>query len=176
MAVEEGAEVPAAEVWDWVVAALEAWVDVFVVAFPKGLLKERMAIGQMLENAGFATDYMWKDNARFQKQFAEADKGGIPYSVILGENELKEGNVKIKSNGLPDGHPEKEGVMIRREDLVKEMQNRLEKNTSKLALKELQAIGQKAESATGQEKDDLVAELLKKLSTAGGEVNGLPMR
>ena len=32
MAVEEGAEVPAAEVWDWVVAALEAWVDVFVVA------------------------------------------------------------------------------------------------------------------------------------------------
>lgn len=156
--------------------ARDSKVDVFVVAFPKGLLKERMGVGQLLENAGFATDYMWKDNAKFQKQFAEAEKGGIPYSVILGENELKEGNVKIKQNGLPDGHPEKEGVTIKREDLVQEMQKRLEKDPSKALLRDVQSLAQRVESASGSEKDALVSELLKKLSTSNGHVEALPLR
>lgn len=47
--------------------------------------------------------------------------------MILGEDEEKAGKVKIKELGLPEGHPEKDGVMVNKTDLVQEMRSRLEK-------------------------------------------------
>ena len=47
--------------------------------------------------------------------------------MILGEDEEKAGKVKIKELGLPEGHPEKDGVMVNRSDLVREVRSRLEK-------------------------------------------------
>lgn len=38
---------------------------------------------------------------------------------------MKEGKVKIKRMGLPEGDPEKEGVLVHLEQLVPEMQRRL---------------------------------------------------
>lgn len=47
--------------------------------------------------------------------------------MILGEDEEKAGKVKIKELGLPEGHPEKDGVMVDKADLVREVRSRLEK-------------------------------------------------
>ena len=50
---------------------------------------------------------------------------GVPYAVILGEDEQAQGKVKIKELGLAEDHPEKEGVMVALTDLVQEVKDRL---------------------------------------------------
>ena len=49
----------------------------------------------------------------------------MPFAVILGEDEQAQGKVKIKQMGLPDGHPEKDGIPVDLTDLVPEIRNRL---------------------------------------------------
>lgn len=51
----------------------------------------------------------------------------MPFAVILGEDELAQGKVKIKEMGLPEGHPEKDGVMVEKSNLVQEVRERLRK-------------------------------------------------
>lgn len=45
--------------------------------------------------------------------------------MILGEDEQKAGKVKIKEMGLPEGHPEKDGVLVDIKDLTTEIKKRL---------------------------------------------------
>jgi hypothetical protein len=49
----------------------------------------------------------------------------VPFAVILGEDEQAQGKVRIKEMGLPEGHPEKDGVLVDLKDLVPEVQRRL---------------------------------------------------
>lgn len=100
-------------------------VDVFVMAFGGGLLQERMEICKLLWDAGVKAEFSWKEKPRMDKQFKEAEKSGIPFSVILGETELAQGKVKVKQNGLPADHPEKEGVMVDKGDLVADIRRRV---------------------------------------------------
>lgn len=60
-------------------------------------------------------------------QFKAAEVNGVPFSVILGEDEIAQGKVKIKENGLRDGHPEKDGVMVNLDALVSEVKQRLKR-------------------------------------------------
>jgi len=48
-------------------------------------------------------------------------------SVIIGEDELAAGKVKIKENGLKEGHPEKNGVLVDLSDLVFEVKQRIKR-------------------------------------------------
>lgn len=54
----------------------------------------------------------------------------MPFAVILGEDEEKEGKVKIKELGLPEGHPEKDGILVNKTNLVQEVRSRLEKQSA----------------------------------------------
>jgi len=72
-------------------------------------------------------------------QFKAAEANGIPMSVIIGEDELAAGKVKIKENGLREGHPEKEGVLVELKDLVSEVKQRIKRKS------ELDGIVQEAE-------------------------------
>lgn len=47
-------------------------------------------------------------------------------AVILGEDELAAGQVRVKQLGLLDGHPEKEGVLVDISALTTELKQRLE--------------------------------------------------
>jgi histidyl-tRNA synthetase len=40
---------------------------------------------------------------------------------------MAQGKVKLKENGLQDGHPEKEGVLVNVSDLVSEIRQRLKR-------------------------------------------------
>jgi histidyl-tRNA synthetase len=51
----------------------------------------------------------------------------VPFSIILGEEEVAQGKVKIKENGLRLDHPEKEGVMVKLSDLVSEVKARIQR-------------------------------------------------
>ncbi|KAJ5172990.1 histidine--tRNA ligase mitochondrial [Penicillium capsulatum] len=109
-------------------------VDVFVMAFGgkgfTGLLKERMSVCEKLWSAGIKAELAYKVKPRPQQQFNAVEEGGIPFGVILGEEEMAAGKVRIKEMGLEKGHPEKEGVEVELASLVPELQSRLAKKQS----------------------------------------------
>jgi len=74
---------------------------------------------------GGQAEFLYKVKPKLTQQFAGAEKHGVPYAVVLGEDELAAGMVKIKEMGLPDGHPEKNGVDVELAEIVQEVQARL---------------------------------------------------
>ncbi|CAG8932511.1 unnamed protein product [Penicillium salamii] len=106
-------------------------VDAYVMAFGgkgfTGMLKERMDVCQKLWNAGIKAEFSYKLKPKLPQQFKAAEQGAIPFGIILGEEELAAGKCRIKEMGLPDGHPEKEGVEVTLDTLVTELQARLAK-------------------------------------------------
>ncbi|CAI7614634.1 unnamed protein product [Penicillium bialowiezense] len=117
-------------------------VDAYVMAFGgkgfTGMLKERMDICQKLWNAGVKAEFSYKAKPKLPQQFKAAEQGNIPFAIILGEEELAAGKCRIKEMGLPEGHPEKEGVEVTLDNLVPELQTRL-------ATKQDGAVGSLAE-------------------------------
>lgn len=77
---------------------------------------------------------MYKVKPKLPNQFKAVDNSQIPFSVILGEDEIAQGKVKIKENGLRPDHPEKEGILVDLEDLVPEIQKRIERRVNLDAL------------------------------------------
>jgi histidyl-tRNA synthetase len=59
---------------------------------------------------------------------------GIPFSIILGEDELADGKIKIKENGLPADNPEKDGVTVEKANLVSEVKSRLQSMAERQSL------------------------------------------
>ncbi|KAL8864034.1 MAG: hypothetical protein Q9174_007486, partial [Haloplaca sp. 1 TL-2023] len=75
-------------------------------------------------------EFSYKIKPKLPAQFKSAETNGVPFAVILGEDEEKAGKVKIKELGLPEGHPEKDGVMVNKTDLAQEVRSRLDKQAS----------------------------------------------
>jgi histidyl-tRNA synthetase len=106
-------------------------VDVFIMAFGggkdfTGLLRERMQVAKTLWDAGIKAEYMWKAKPKLQNQFKAAENAKVPWGVILGEEELKDGKVKIKRMDLPPGDPRKEDVTVEMANLVEELRSRIQ--------------------------------------------------
>ena len=72
-------------------------------------------------------EFAYKLKPKLPAQFKAAETGGVPFAAILGEDEQAQGKVKIKEMGLPEGHPEKDGVMVELKNLVSEVQARIRK-------------------------------------------------
>lgn len=102
-------------------------IDVFVMAFGgkgfNGLLEERMEVARTLWEAGIKAEFSYKVKPKLPAQFKAAETGGVPFAVILGDDELAEGKVKIKEMGLEEGHPEKAGVLVEKEKLIEVSQS-----------------------------------------------------
>ena len=104
-------------------------VDVYIMAFGgkgfDGLLPQRMAIAKRLWDAGVKAEFSWKVKPKLPAQFKAAETNGVPFALILGEDELKDGKVRLKEMGLAEGHAEKEGVMVGMESLEEEVKRRV---------------------------------------------------
>ena len=84
-------------------------------------------------------EFLYKVKPKLRNQFEAADINGVPFAVILGEDEVAQGKVKIKEMGLQDGHPEKDGVLVNLSDLVAEVKYRIKRKA------ELDGMTQQAE-------------------------------
>ncbi|KAG2356480.1 hypothetical protein BDR07DRAFT_1491878 [Suillus spraguei] len=69
---------------------------VYVLAAGDGLLEERIALVQELREAGIKTDFLAKRKLKLTAQFMAGEKDEVPFAVILGGYELKEGLVTVK--------------------------------------------------------------------------------
>ncbi|RFU25436.1 hypothetical protein B7463_g10902, partial [Scytalidium lignicola] len=103
--------------------------DVYIMAFGgktfNGFLLERMSIATQLWNAGIKAEFAAKVKPKLPQQFKAAETGGIPLALILGEDELAAGRIRLKILGLPEGHPEKEGSLVAKDDVVSEVKKLL---------------------------------------------------
>lgn len=110
--------------------------DVHVMAFGgkdfTGLVTERMEVCKKLWDAGIKAEFSWKAKPKLPNQFKEAERNGVPFAIILGEQELRNGQVKIKEMGLPEGHAEKDGVLVEMERLVEEVRGRIRRKNESL--------------------------------------------
>ncbi len=104
-------------------------IDVFVMAFGgkgfTGMLKERIQVTRRLWDNGIPATFSHKVKPKLPAQFKAAEADEVPFAVILGEEEQAKGMVRIKELGLPQGHPEKDGVLVQIEGLVEEVKGRV---------------------------------------------------
>ncbi|KAG1879642.1 histidyl-tRNA synthetase [Suillus tomentosus] len=98
---------------------------VYVLAAGDGLLEERIALVQELREAGIKTDFLAKKKPKLTAQFMAGEKDEVPFAVILGGDELKEGLVTIKEQKweFVDGkktkvQSEDQGLKVRRDGLI----------------------------------------------------------
>ncbi|KIM52367.1 hypothetical protein SCLCIDRAFT_141296 [Scleroderma citrinum Foug A] len=97
----------------------------YVMAAGDGLLEERIRLVQELREAGVKTDFLAKKKPKLPAQFAAAEKDEVPFDIILGTDELKEGLVTVKEQKweFVDGKKTKvqstdQGVKVRRDELI----------------------------------------------------------
>lgn len=97
--------------------------DVYVIALGKsGLLEERMEVCTQLWNSGIKSEFLYKKKPNLRVQFDAAEKSGVPIGIILGEQELQDGTVKLKQLGTGESS---DGEIVKREDMVAKIEQLL---------------------------------------------------
>ncbi|OWK12570.1 HARS2 [Cervus elaphus hippelaphus] len=71
--------------------------QVFVATPQKNFLQERLKLIAELWDAGIKAELMYKNNPKLLPQLHYCENMGIPLVVIIGEQELKEGIIKLRS-------------------------------------------------------------------------------
>ncbi|KAI0714757.1 histidyl-tRNA synthetase [Earliella scabrosa] len=97
----------------------------YVMAAGDGLLTERVELVRELREAGIKTDFTFKAKPKLPAQFAAGEKDEVPFAIILGGDELKEGLVTVKEQKweFVDGKKVKvessdKGVKVKRAELI----------------------------------------------------------
>ncbi|KXS22105.1 histidyl-tRNA synthetase [Gonapodya prolifera JEL478] len=99
-------------------------VEVYVIGLGDGVLEERIRIAAELWDAGIKAEFSYKVKPRLQSEFDTCDRDQIPFSVLVGPGEVKDGKVRVKD--MTDKSEEnKRGVLIDRAALVTELKLRL---------------------------------------------------
>ncbi|GAW08942.1 histidyl-tRNA synthetase [Lentinula edodes] len=100
---------------------------VYVMAAGDGLLVERMKLVKELRDANIKVDFLAKKKPKLPVQFAAGERDEVPFAIILGESEIKEGYVMVKQQKweMVDGKKVKvlaegdeKGEKVDREQLV----------------------------------------------------------
>ncbi|MBO0322473.1 histidine--tRNA ligase [Muricauda sp. CAU 1633] len=76
--------------------SLDTSLDVLCLNFGKGEGMAGLKLVSSLRKAGLRAD-LYPTDAKMKKQFKYADKRGVPYVILLGEQELTEGNFVVKN-------------------------------------------------------------------------------
>uniref|UniRef100_A0A4W5N8U1 histidine--tRNA ligase n=1 Tax=Hucho hucho TaxID=62062 RepID=A0A4W5N8U1_9TELE len=92
--------------------------QVMVASAQRNLLNERLRLTAELWNAGIKAEVMYKKNPKLLSQLQHCEDSGIPLVAILGEQELKDGVVKLRTVHS------REEVDVSRAELAEEIKKR----------------------------------------------------
>ena len=70
--------------------------EVFVISGPEELCTEQISLCTELWDAQIKADMYHTTNVQPLTEFQQCEKDGIPFQVIIGEEEKKSGSVKIR--------------------------------------------------------------------------------
>ncbi|XP_056129385.1 histidine--tRNA ligase isoform X2 [Lampris incognitus] len=93
-------------------------VQVLVASAQKNLLEERLKLTNELWSSGIKAEVIYKKNPKLLSQLQYCEDSGIPLVAILGEQELKDGVVKLRTVAT------REEMDVSRTDLIKEIRRR----------------------------------------------------
>ncbi|KAF8899320.1 hypothetical protein BD779DRAFT_1488190 [Infundibulicybe gibba] len=103
---------------------------VYVMAAGDGLLEQRVQLVSELREAGIKTDFLAKTKPKLPTQFAAGEKDEVPFAVILGADELKDGLVTVKEQRweMIEGQKVKlessdKGTKVERRNLIEWLKN-----------------------------------------------------
>ncbi|XP_041930321.1 histidine--tRNA ligase isoform X1 [Alosa sapidissima] len=92
--------------------------QVLVASAQKNLLEERLKLTSELWEAGIKAEVLYKRNPKLLSQLQHCEETGIPLVAILGEQELRDGVVKLRNVAS------REEMDVSRADLVEEIRKR----------------------------------------------------
>ena len=90
-------------------------VSVLVASVGKGMTVARLEVCAALWKAGLSAETLYSENPKMGVQFDKAFEGGIPFMVVLGEDEVARGTVKVKHLAT------KEELEMNRADMVQQL-------------------------------------------------------
>ncbi|KAJ7747209.1 histidine-tRNA ligase [Mycena olivaceomarginata] len=91
---------------------------VYVMAAGDGLLEERIKLVRELRESGIKADFLAKKKPKLNAQFAAGEQDEVPFAVILGADELKSGNVRVKEQKWEVIGEGDTGALVQRDGLV----------------------------------------------------------
>ncbi|KAI6189474.1 Histidine--tRNA ligase [Aphelenchoides bicaudatus] len=95
------------------------FVDVYVASAQKKMMEERMKLCTRLWDAGLNAEHSYKPNPKMLDQFQYAEDHGIPIILVIGNDELNAGCVKLRITKT------REETNVKLDDLVEEIKERL---------------------------------------------------
>ena len=87
-------------------------VSVLVASVGEGMIAERMKIAKLLWEGNISAEYSQQENPKLAKEITNALERGVPFMVVIGEEELKESKCKVKDLGA------REEVLVPMSELV----------------------------------------------------------
>ena len=93
--------------------------EVYVASAQKNLLEERMKLCTDLWDNGIKTEMSYKKNPKMLNQLQYCEEESIPYAIIIGESELKEGIVKLRTIET------REEIDVKREELANVLKSKI---------------------------------------------------
>jgi histidyl-tRNA synthetase len=107
--------------------------DVYVMSFGSEMTVPRIRVMRELLARGLKVEFLYKKKPKPQNQFKGADACGAPLAVILGDEEMKNGEVRIKRLGVKDDADREaggvlvtEGILVKMEDVGSECRRLLD--------------------------------------------------
>lgn len=94
-------------------------VDVYVCTAQKDLVDERLKLCNELWENNFKVEYSYKKNPKLLAQLQYCEENSIPFAIILGQSEIKEGIVKLRNVLTRDE------IAVKRTKLPEELLKRL---------------------------------------------------
>lgn len=93
--------------------------DVYVISAHKGLHEERLKLINRLWTAGIRSEHSYKENPKILHQIQHCEKQKIPFGIIIGDSELKNNIVKLRTIDT------REEIEVPMDNLENELRKRL---------------------------------------------------
>lgn len=122
--------------------------QILVASIGKKLTGERMRLLGELWQANIAAETLYHDNPKPQKQLDYAFDNGIPLVMWIGEDEVKQGVVKVKSLSY---HTE---VFVKRDELISRLQDIIRENPVLLSQDQQAVVAAKGGNKGGNKLQD----------------------
>ncbi|KAF8594755.1 class II aaRS and biotin synthetase [Ceratobasidium sp. AG-I] len=100
--------------------------EVYVVSVGEGLIEERMRLSKELWDAGIKAEFMHKLKPKLQRQFEVLEKELIPYALIIGPDEVRDGLVNVKTQFSAGGEATGTEEKVPRGEVIEWLKTRLE--------------------------------------------------
>lgn len=98
-------------------------IDIYICSIGENNIVYIMSLVSEMWDNDIKVEFSYKKKSKFLNQIEYCEKNKIPYAIIIGEDEIRDGNVKLKNVEKRDD----KGIIISRDKIIDEIKIILEK-------------------------------------------------